>query len=181
MVADPQGQLTEAAAALDALLDGGDGPAVKQGTAIAAELAAKTAIIYGGFGIGATAAYRWKTQLNENAKVPAYAGVVPEMNHNELEGWHEDTGAPFAVVYMRDQYDHPRIKRRLDFTAAVIGGAVTDAGSVASTGRGALSRFFSLAVVGDVASLAAAEQAGTDPVPVATIERFKQLLGKEDQ
>ncbi len=178
VVPDAAGELSEAAAIVDDLLAEGTGPAVEQGGAIAAELAGKTAVIYGGFGIGGTAAYRWKTQLNENAKVPAYSGVVPELNHNELEGWHDATGAGFAIAYLRDEHDHPRIKRRLDLTAAVIGDAAANAGTVSSVGSGALARWSSLSVVGDVASLLVAEKAGTDPTPVETIERFKLSLGK---
>lgn len=181
VIADAPGELAEAADVVDELLGGGTGAAVKQGTAIAAELAGNTAVIYGGFGVGATAAYRWKTQLNENAKVPAYSGVVPEMNHNELEGWHDNSGERFAIVYLRDEFDHPRIKRRLDLNESVIGDAATNAGSVSSSGSGAIARLTSLAVVGDVASLVVAELAGTDPTPVPTIEGFKKSLGKEDE
>ncbi len=179
LIDDPDAALTEAADVTEALLGSGDGPAVAHGTAIAANLAGKTPVIYGGFGVGATAAYRWKTQFNENAKVPAYAGEVPEMNHNEIEGWTKGNDRHFGIVYLRDADDHPRIARRLDRAAEVIGDAVSEAGTVESSGAGAVARFFSLAVVGDVASVATAEQAGTDPVPVDTIERFKKLLVEE--
>lgn len=173
---DASDQLAEAADVLDRQLDGGDGPAIGEGEAIASRLGGKAAIIYGGFGVGATAAYRWKTQLNENGKVPAYAGVVAEMNHNELEGWHPSTGEPFAGVWLHDSGDHPRIARRLELSAQVIGDSLTEAGTVVSLGESPLARFFSLAVVGDVASVRVAEAAGTDPVPVETIERFKRQL-----
>ena len=33
------------------------------------------------------AAYRWKTQMNENAKLPAFAAELPEADHNEIVGW----------------------------------------------------------------------------------------------
>src|SRR3989475_4285528 len=41
--------------------------------------------IYGGPAAGAVA-YRWETDLEENAKLPALAGTGPGMNHNEIEG-----------------------------------------------------------------------------------------------
>ena len=37
--------------------------------------------------IGAVAAMRWKCQVNENAKAPAFANRVPELCHNEVAGW----------------------------------------------------------------------------------------------
>jgi hypothetical protein len=63
---------------------------------------------------------------------------------------------------------------------SVIGSAATNAGSVVSSGMGAIARLTSLSVVGDVASLVVAELSGTDPTPVPTIEGFKTSLGKED-
>src|ERR671930_923981 len=41
------------------------------------------------YGAGATAplAHRWKTQVNENAKLPAFACDLPEADHNEIVGW----------------------------------------------------------------------------------------------
>ena len=40
-----------------------------------------------GAGLTAPIAYRWKTQLNENAKLPAFAHELPELDHNEIVGW----------------------------------------------------------------------------------------------
>ena len=38
-------------------------------------------------------ARRWKSQLNENAKAPAFASVLPEADHNEICGWDRDHGS----------------------------------------------------------------------------------------
>ena len=46
-----------------------------------------------GAGPTAPVAYRWKTQLNENAKVPAFADELPEVDHNEIVGWAGGDGA----------------------------------------------------------------------------------------
>ena len=175
---DPDAALIEAADVIDRLLDGGSGGAVALGRDLAAGLEDRTAVIYGGRGVGSTAAYRWKTQINENAKVPAFAGVVPEMNHNELEGWQTDTSGAFGVVYLRDSADHPSVARRLELSGTVLSGKVRRVGDVRSVGVGPLARFFSLAVVGDVASVAMAETAGVDPTPVETLEAFKTMLAK---
>ena len=40
-----------------------------------------------GAGLTASVAYRWKTQLNENAEIPAFASKLPEHDHNEIVGW----------------------------------------------------------------------------------------------
>ena len=48
--------------------------------------------IWGAEGIGAVAAARWKAQMNENAKVPAWASALPELDHNEVVGWTDGRG-----------------------------------------------------------------------------------------
>src|SRR5215475_8773652 len=67
--------------------------------------------IYGGPLTGAVA-YRWKTDLEENAKVLAIAGAVPEMNHNEIEVWSgAGAGARHALI-LREDGEPPEIARR---------------------------------------------------------------------
>src|SRR3954454_12551720 len=62
------------------------GAAESRARALAAEVGDAIPVIYGG-DLTAPVAYRWKTQVNENAKSPAFSGVLPEADHNELEGW----------------------------------------------------------------------------------------------
>jgi glucose/mannose-6-phosphate isomerase len=122
---------------------------------------------------------RWKTQINENAKMPAFWNEVPELDHNELEGWGtlaDLTRRSFGIVLLRDPGDHGRVVRRLDLTAETIGDRVPIVGSVEAQGSGPLARFFSLVAVGDIASVALAERAGVDPTPVALLEGFKRRL-----
>ncbi|HEX3318102.1 MAG TPA: SIS domain-containing protein, partial [Solirubrobacteraceae bacterium] len=57
-------------------------------------------------------AYRWKTQLNENGKVPAYSHELPELDHNEIVGWDGATDfGPFTAVFLDDTDLHPRERR----------------------------------------------------------------------
>ena len=44
-------------------------------------------LIYGGGALGAVAAYRWKCDVNENAKAPAFSHAYPELDHNEICAW----------------------------------------------------------------------------------------------
>ncbi|MEO6121815.1 MAG: SIS domain-containing protein, partial [Acidimicrobiales bacterium] len=57
----------------------------------AAELARRIGrtipLIHSSGALGAAAAQRWKTQVNENAKSPAFYAVQPELCHNEVAGW----------------------------------------------------------------------------------------------
>ena len=63
------------------------------------------------------AATRWKTQVNENAKVPAFANAMPELCHNEICGWgqHGDlTRQVFQLVLLRHDDEHPQDTRRFE-------------------------------------------------------------------
>ena len=56
-------------------------------------------IIYSDSPKYAPIAYRWKCQINENAKYPAFNSTLPEMLHNEVEGWeHSDLSSKFVPV-----------------------------------------------------------------------------------
>ena len=46
----------------------------------------RLAVVYGA-GPTAPVARRWKGQINENAKAPAFFNELPELDHNELMGW----------------------------------------------------------------------------------------------
>jgi len=51
----------------------------------------KIIIIYANSSLFTPVANRWRCQLNENAKVFCHYNVIPEMNHNEIVGWQNDT------------------------------------------------------------------------------------------
>lgn len=169
--------LLEAADVVEGLLGG---EAQSQAEEIAAGLVGRVAVVYGGTGIPAAAAGRWKTQINENSKAPAYWSALPELDHNELVGWtaHPDLGKDaVGVVFLSDHEDHERIALRAQLTRDLMGD-VSIAGQVVSRGDGVLARLFSLIVVGDLVSVELAERAGVDPMPVDVIEDLKKKLAE---
>ena len=154
-----------------------------EATDIAEQLDGRIPIIYAGGPVSTVVAQRWKTQINENAKVPAWWSTLPELDHNEITGWEtmpEKTRKHLGIVSLRDRSDHDRIAARLAHTNALTHDAVPWVGEVNSTGVSLLARLVSLTAVGDLVSWMLAELAGVDPVPVATIEKLKKLLVEED-
>jgi glucose/mannose-6-phosphate isomerase len=146
---------------------------------IAEKLTGRITVVYGGGSVSSVAAQRWKTQINENAKVPAWYSSFPELDHNEIVGWEtmpEMTGQHVAVVALTDEADHDRVRLRVRITRDLTEDAVPWVGEVASRGRSRLARLVSLTVVGDLVSWMLAERLGVDPTPVVTIESLKQLL-----
>src|SRR5207244_11439083 len=53
---------------------------------LALAVGARMPAIYGGPATGGVA-YRWKTDVEDNANRLAIAGAIPEMNHNNVETW----------------------------------------------------------------------------------------------
>jgi glucose/mannose-6-phosphate isomerase len=138
------------------------------------------ACVYGA-GPTASAAYRWKTQLNENAKVPAFNAELPELDHNEIVGW---SGAPdlgrFLAVFLEDTDQHPRTRQRIELTAELIE-PHGDVLRVESRGSSPLERLLSLVLLGDLVSVYVAVQRGVDPTPVEVIGRLKEGLAPEPE
>lgn len=150
-----------------------------QAEEIAGALEGRIPIIYGGGPVSSVVAQRWKTQINENAKVPAWYSQLPELDHNEIVGWEtmpELTSERIGVVVLTDETDHDRIRSRISHTRDLTQDAVPWVGEVASKGTSRLARLISLTVVGDLMSWMLADRLGVDPTPVATIEKLKQLL-----
>jgi glucose/mannose-6-phosphate isomerase len=130
-----------------------------------------------GAGLTSPVAYRWKTQLNENGKIPAFAAELPELDHNEIVGW---SGAGelgrFSAVFLDDSDLHPRVRQRIELTRGLISGTAASSFRVESRGETRMERLVSLVLLGDLVSLYVAVLRGIDPTPVETIERLKSVL-----
>lgn len=125
----------------------------------------------------APVAYRWKTQINENAKLPAFAAELPELDHNELVGWERarDFGN-FSAVFLDDSDLHPRIRQRIELTRGLIasrGGATLRVDSIGET---RLERVLSLVLLGDLVAFYLAVLGAVDPTPVEAVESLKAAL-----
>ena len=124
----------------------------------------------------ASVAYRWKTQLNENAKVHAFASDLPELNHNEIEGWNE--AERFSAVFLEDPEQHPRVRRRVEVTADIVTRAGSPVRRVIARGETPTERLVSLVLLGDLVSLYAAVLRGVDPAEISLLDEIKGALAQ---
>lgn len=176
LIHDPRPALEETADLVGMLL-GADlgGPAGALAHDLADALLGRLPFVYGSPGVSGVAAYRWKTQVNENAKLPAASGLLPELDHNELAGWRgSDQERRIGIVHLRDRDEHPQVVRRFAETASLTGGATV--GEVVSQGSSRLARLLSLTTVGDLVSLFLAERDAVDPVEVDVLIELKRRL-----
>jgi glucose/mannose-6-phosphate isomerase len=136
-------------------------------------------LIYGGGPIGAVAAQRWKTQMNENAKIPAFWNAQPELCHNEIAGWgqHGDlTRQAITVVALRHDFEHPQVMRRFELVFQMVDEVVAGIAQVEARGDGQLAQLLDLILVGDLVSLQLALNEGVDPGPAPALDEIKTAL-----
>src|SRR4029077_8311233 len=107
---------------------------------------------------------RGRKQINENAKAPAFAAELPELDHNELVGWDgaKDLG-PFSAVFLDDSDLHPRVRQRIELTRGLIASRGGITFRVETIGQTRLERLISLVLLGDLVSLYLAALRGVDP------------------
>jgi len=144
-----------------------------EGEALAKKLKEKIPIIYASDLLGAVA-FRWKTQINENAKMPAFYNVFSEMNHNEIASY-QNMDRKFVAIMIRDKYDNERIKKRMDICKGIMEER-TDVEEVHTQGEGLLARIFSTIYLADFVSYYLAIWNRVDPSPVHIIENLKRKL-----
>jgi glucose/mannose-6-phosphate isomerase len=150
-----------------------------EGEQIARRLAGTIPLIYGGNSLGHVAAVRWKTQINENAKAPAFASTLPEAGHNELSGWgqHGDmTRQVLSYVELRGEHEHPQVTRRFELIRDQMAEVTSTVVEVMATGEGQLAQLFDLIIRGDFVSLHLAALAGIDPGPIPALDDLKRAL-----
>jgi glucose/mannose-6-phosphate isomerase len=138
-----------------------------------------TTPVIAGAGLTTPIAYRWKTQINENAKQPAFMHELPELDHNEIAGWEgaQDVGR-FSAVFLDDSDAHPRVKARMDLTEQVVARNASASFRCETRGQSAIERVISLVLLGDLVSIYLAALRGVDPGPVKAIDELKAALAK---
>ena len=149
---------------------------------LAAALCGKIPVIYGSQGWRGVVATRWKGQFNENAKVAAFANVLPEQNHNEILAWTQaqKQAQNWAAIFLRESDEAktmPRIARRVEVTKELLGPNV-EAHEVVSQGDSLLERMFSLIYFADFVTVYLAYLYGICPTDITAIDHLKTEMGK---
>jgi glucose/mannose-6-phosphate isomerase len=150
---------------------------LERSAALAEQLQGSIPVVYGA-DLTVPVARRWKTQINENAKLPAFTAELPEADHNEIEGWDGagDAGRMSAVL-LEDRDQHPRVRQRFELTAMLIEPGAASVSRLETEGHSRTERLLWAVMLGDLVSLQLAARRGVDPTPVATMDRLKEELG----
>ncbi|MCX7022236.1 MAG: hypothetical protein NTW26_08220 [bacterium] len=120
-------------------------------------------VVYGTCPLTAAAALRLKQQLNENAKMYAWSGTLPELAHNEIEG--AGPGEPPRRLCLTLADAPPLDEVLRDGVHTII---------LKSKDPDPLTAALGLVLRGDILSLALARERCVEPGPVTRIEEFKR-------
>lgn len=143
--------------------------------ALARTLHASIPVIHGA-GPTVAVAKRWKTQLNENPKLPAFWSELPESDHNDVCGWDRAPAlGPLRAVFLDAPDIDPRTRRRIGPTARI----AQPATRVEPPGENGLERMLALVLLGDLVSIYLAALDGVDPSTIEAIDRLKAELQDE--
>ncbi len=130
-----------------------------------------------------SAARRWKTQLNENAKTPAWTEELPEMHHNAIVGFEQpDFSDNLTVVLLgpptagpRSLHDRYNISRHIlsDLGISVHWPTLSAAAPVA--------RLLEAVLLGDYVSYYLALVNGVDPTPTMALDSIKAQIRRSNK
>ena len=163
---------------LSARLGPGAGFESNEAKALAAWIGDRVPVVWGSEGLAEAAALRWKTQVNENAKGPAWHSVFPELDHNEVEGWSAGSGKDHVAIALRHPGEHPKVAARVEATSEAIRDAGLEVREVHGSGGGPLEWLFSLVMLGDFVTTYLGVLRGHDPMPIPVLTGLKQRLGE---
>lgn len=148
----------------------------KSAKSIARKLDGKLPIIYSASDFEGLA-IRVRQQINENSKMLAWHGAIPEMNHNELVGW-RDKDKSKAVVLLRNEDDYERVQTRMEINKSIIKKYTSNIIEIYSKGDSYWEKVFYLIHLTDWVSVYLAEMHGVDATEVKVIDFLKGELVK---
>jgi glucose/mannose-6-phosphate isomerase len=145
---------------------------------IAGELDGAVPTVIHGADLTAPVAHRWKTQLNENAKLPSFYSELPEADHNEVCGWSGEAAGRMGAVFIEDCDQHPRERRRFELTAEIAAEGAAAVVRVETEGETRVERLLWATLLGDLVSLEVAEELGVDPEQIDALDRIKEGMAR---
>ena len=137
--------------------------------------------VFVGAGALAPVAYRWRTQVNENANSWAIWDELPEMNHNAQAGY----GLPRRVVpllhavFLRHQAIHRRVRARIEATTAELASEGVSAEVLDVPGRHLLGQVLWAVHFGDYVSYYLGLLNDVHPSATPALTRIKERMAKQ--
>jgi glucose/mannose-6-phosphate isomerase len=158
-------------------LDRGEKGIQSEAELIAKKLKGKLPMIYCDNRLQAMA-LRFQQQLNENAKQLAHVNTFPEMNHNELAGWHfpQNILPLLQPIYLYSDHDHERVEKRMELCRDYFEKKSNSIIDIIGEGASLLEQYYYLIHLTDWISFYLAKENGVDPDPTEPVMKLKKEL-----
>jgi glucose/mannose-6-phosphate isomerase len=132
-------------------------------------------IIYG-YGPYRSVGLRFKTQVNENCKLPARFDVFPELNHNEIMGWEASKTIlkHYTLVLLRSPDEPQEVQTRIEtLKKKFFEKSAKSVLEISAQGENLLARMLHLLFTADMISLYLSVLHRRDPVASQTFQILK--------
>lgn len=118
---------------------------------------------------------RFKTQVNENCKLPARCDVFPELNHNEIMGWEASKQIikHYTLILLRGPEEPREVKTRIEILKEKFFAEARSMIEINAQGQTALARILSLLFTADMISMYLAVLHRRNPVASKTFQILK--------
>jgi glucose/mannose-6-phosphate isomerase len=147
-----------------------------EGDSLASSIGNKVPVIYAS-NKNLPIVYNWKIKFNETSKNPAFYNLFPELNHNEMQGFQDESYAQnFHFIFIHDSSDNSRIEKRMEVASQIFEEKGCSVTNLHLSGSNTLEKVFSSLLIADWTALELAKIKETDPQSVPLIEDFKKRL-----
>lgn len=140
-------------------------------------------VVYGSSDSLSPIARRWANQFSENGKHLAFWNYLPEMAHNEIEGWKNPSRCleRMLPLFLRDQSDHEKVNNKINDTRDYLLSRKFKVLEYWSDRETWLEKLWELLLVGDFASTYLAFLNNEDPTEIKAIKYLKEKRNIKNQ
>lgn len=133
--------------------------------------------------MNAAIGWNWKIKFNETGKIPCFANVVPELNHNEMTGFDVKTktlplSRGFHFVFLKDADDDRRIIKRMNVLEKLYRDRGFKTEVVLLQGKTPIGKIYNALNLADWTAYHSAKMYGVEPEQVPMVEEFKKLIAR---
>jgi glucose/mannose-6-phosphate isomerase len=134
-------------------------------------------------GFLAPVARRWKTQINENAKALATFEILPEADHNTLQGalYPEDNANHSLAFFITSKHNHTRNQMREEYTRKTFMLEAISTDFYRVSGRSPMEDMWTAIHMGDYLTYYLAIAYQVDPTPVPMLVNLKNYLANPEE
>lgn len=120
---------------------------------------------------------RWRGQFQENANIPAFGSILPEMNHNEINCLNSKLLENFYFLILKDESENDRLQKRFEFLIDNFKTNKQTYAIITPDSKQTLTKYFELIYLGDWISYWVALMRGEDPTEIKNIMNLKEFMG----